>query len=119
VIEYHATAINTMGRPLNSNDPLPRELLLVLNKIAIESQFAECFTALGWDVDTRRFVVALTDDKFMIWMEEINSLLQNKQTKAKDLVKIIRKLNWAAKLLLLACYFLHCLRKLTFNKSNH
>ena len=67
-----------MERLLNSNDPLPREPLLVLNKLAAESQLAECFTALGWDVDMRRFVVVLTDDKFMIWMEEINSLLRNK-----------------------------------------
>ena len=99
--------IDVMGCPLNLNDSLPRDPLLALNKLAAESQLAESFTVLGWDVDTRKFTVALTDEKYTVWIGEINTLLQAQQTKVKKLVKLIGKLNWAAELLPLVRYFLH------------
>ena len=51
------------GRPLDSNEPTPRDDLVALNKLLAEVTPMEMQVGLGWKMDTRRFIMSLPDDK--------------------------------------------------------
>ena len=110
-------ALDCVGRPANTDDPLPRDPLPSLSKLAAEGQLSESFTVLGWNVNTRSFEVALSDEKCTAWMKELDDLIQSKKIKAKNLEKLLGKLNWAAEIIPLARYFLRRLRLLIKGKS--
>ena len=110
-------AMEIIGRPLNENDPLPREPLIALNKLLSEGGLDEHFIALGWMIDTRAFTVALTEDKFKAWSRALDDLIRSRSCTVKYLEETIGKLNWVAELMPLARYFLHRIRSTTLNKS--
>ena len=55
--------INTILRPLHTDEPLKRDEPLSLQNIAGEGQLAKCKTCLGWDIQTRSLQVLLPRGK--------------------------------------------------------
>ena len=57
-------AVHIMGRPRTGNEPIPREELLALKKLAAEGGLAEQQIFLGWLFDLRRLQISLPIHKF-------------------------------------------------------
>ena len=57
-------ALHTMARPAYDDDPLPRESMLALNKLASEGGLSKTITVLGWTLHLRPFLMSLPLDKF-------------------------------------------------------
>jgi hypothetical protein len=56
-------AIDLLGRPTHPDDPLPRDPLVAVKKVIAEGTPAEVLTILGWQIDTRRLIIQLPDEK--------------------------------------------------------
>eukprot|EP00957_Ditylum_brightwellii_P147269 11214154-Ditylum_brightwellii.AAC.1 len=56
-------AIHVAARPVSTNEPLPRDEMASLSKLATEAQAEEENTILGWFFDFRTLTVALPENK--------------------------------------------------------
>ena len=112
-------ALHMFRRPAHNNEPVPRDDLLSLNKLIIEGSSSEVKTALGWDIDTRRFTVSLPDDKYAEWSQQINSILKSGKVAPKKLESLIGRLNHAAFVIPLCRHFLNRLRNLLSRLKHH
>ena len=104
--------IHTLFRPLQSSEPLKRDDLLSLRKLAGEGQLAEQNTFLGWDINTVSMRVYLHEEKQTAWKNDIKEILASTKIKTDTLESLIGKLNHAAHVILPAQYFLNWLRHL-------
>ena len=78
-----ALAIHIFFRPVNENDPLPREDVLSLRKLLGEGKLEEVKVILGWMVDSRRFTIKLTEDKANAWIKDLDEIIKlTKERKA-------------------------------------
>ena len=68
-----ALAILTILRPPATNEPIPRDNVLSLRKLAAEGRLEEKKTVLGWDIDTRNFRISLPPDKADRWILDLIS----------------------------------------------
>jgi hypothetical protein len=59
-------AIHTVGRPVASQEPVPRNELTAEKKLIVESLLEEVKTTLGWLLDTRRLIIGLTIGKSLL-----------------------------------------------------
>ena len=57
-------------------EPIKRRALLSLPKLLAEGSPDDIQIVLGWWIDTRRMTIALPDDKFDAWMEDINEIIR-------------------------------------------
>jgi len=73
-------AIHTLCRPINPNDPIPREDCLSLGKGDEEGGLSECVTILGWTVNTRSLSITLPTKKFRRWDHDLSNILTRKKT---------------------------------------
>ena len=69
-----ALAIHTIFRPVNKEDPIDRDDVISIRKLLAEGKLEEIKVVLGWVIDTRRFLIMLTDDKADRWLLDINEL---------------------------------------------
>jgi hypothetical protein len=60
-------AIHTVGRPVASQEPVPRNELMAEKELIAESLLEKVKTTLGWLLDTRRLLIGLSMDKFAAW----------------------------------------------------
>jgi hypothetical protein len=88
-----ALAINSLARPLNENDPLPRHPMTSQKKLLAEGRMDECKVILGWQINTRSLQISLPLDKHLKWIYQIKSIISNKRVYQKQLESLIGRLN--------------------------
>lgn len=103
-------ALSILFRPLNKNDPLPRDDIVCERKQKAEALLEEVKTVLGWKIDTRTFHVYLPMDKLKHWNLDLEQAIQRKQIHIKTFESIIGRLNHAGFVIPFGKYFLSCLR---------
>ena len=95
-----ALALHTFFRPVNEDDPVPRDDILSLRKLLAEGRLEETKTVLGWYIDSRAFVIKLAADKALRWEMDMNDILKKIDDKTpvstKELESLIGKLNTAS-----------------------
>jgi hypothetical protein len=70
-------AIDTLGRPTRDDDPLPRDPIVATKKVTAEGTPTEVLTVLGWEIDTRRLLIKLPEEKAKLWSTEfLDALIQ-------------------------------------------
>jgi hypothetical protein len=92
-------------------EPVPRRPIFSPEKQAAEGTPAELQVVLGWLLDTRRLLLALPDDKFRAWSDDIQTVIESGVVTAQDLETIVGRLNHASHVLPLARHFLPRLRR--------
>jgi hypothetical protein len=103
-------AIEAVGRPNDGTCPsasITRENLVSLDKLHAEAGLSETKILLGWELDTRRLTVKLTQEKYDTWTKQIRDILaSNGKTTKKVLESLIGRLNHAATIVPTARHFL-------------
>ena len=93
-------ALHLVGRPLSLGSPesFPRDNLLAESKFLAEAKASERKTILGWEVNTRTFLVSLPKDKHQVWKKDLFRLadLPGRRATTKDIETMIGRLNHAA-----------------------
>jgi hypothetical protein len=69
-------AIDTLGRPVREDDPLPRDPIVATKKVTAEGTPTELLTVLGWTIDTRRMLIKLPEEKAKLWDAELQALIE-------------------------------------------
>ena len=104
-------AADVITRPVHKVEMAPRDESIQNTKLEGEGTPAERKVILGWLIDTRSLRIYLPIEKTILWIEQINEILKNdKKINAKELEKIIGRLNHAGFILPVARYFLNRLR---------
>jgi len=99
-------ALHALCRPTDPSEPIAREDCLSLGKLAEEGQLSECFTVLGWDIDTRCLTIALPKKKFSRWDKELGEIIACKKVSFALLETTVGRLNHAASACPVMRYFL-------------
>ena len=110
-------AIHIVGRPVAPQEPIPRHDIISLDKLQAEGRMEELKTDLGWHFDTRRLLVALSDDKYKAWSNKPTKLLSSGHTTHDELDTIIGQLNHITTILPTLLHFLSRLRSLKYAAS--
>jgi hypothetical protein len=105
-------AIHAMARPLQTEEPIPRETMAALNKLISEAGLTEQKVNLGWLFDTRRLLISLPDNKKIAWVREIDEMLELGKASAKRLEKNIGRYINVAQIIPAIYHFLNRLRSL-------
>jgi hypothetical protein len=71
-------ALHIVGRRHNPNrkESSPRDNILAIPKFLAKARPSERKVILGWIVDTRKFIVALPQDKFKMWTKSVEDILR-------------------------------------------
>jgi hypothetical protein len=85
-----------LSRPVHANEPLPRKCLLSLTKFIAEGTPEEVKVTLGWLLDTRRLLISLPDAKYLIWFNEIQSILDSRYATSEVLDRLLGRLQHVA-----------------------
>lgn len=88
-----ALAIHIFFRPVNEQDPLVREDVLSLRKLLGEGKLEEVKIILGWIVDSRRFIVKLTNDKAKAWIADLDDMINLTKERKTISVKSWQSMN--------------------------
>jgi hypothetical protein len=116
-------ALEAVGRPTDnhlSSAAITRDNLVSLDKLRAEAGLSETKTLLGWELDTRRLTVQLTQEKFDTWTKQIRDILAaNGKTSKKVLESLIGRLNHTASIVLTARHFLSRLFHAKSRASRH
>jgi hypothetical protein len=116
-IKRHAAsaplAIHIAMRPnAGEKEPITRREALSEAKLEAEGTPAEIQAVLGWDLDTRRLICALPEDKYRAWCEEIKAITirESKIVTRAELESVIGRLTHASWVVPLSRHFLSKLR---------
>jgi hypothetical protein len=105
-------AIDTCVRPKHANEPIPRKDMEARNKLQAEARLEEQKTVLGWLFDTQRLLVKLPTNKFIVWTNIIEEVMQNGTTTVKEMESVIGSLVHHGMAILFVYHFLSRLRDL-------
>jgi hypothetical protein len=89
-------AIDTTARPNHPKEPLPCESMDARDKLKAEAGPSETKMILGWSFDFRRLLISLPKNKFIAWTTNINKLLVEGSSTAKELESTIGRLGHLA-----------------------
>jgi hypothetical protein len=103
-------AIHTLCHPLDAAEHIFIEDCLSLGKLAEEGQLSECFTILGWDINTRSMKIALPIKKFHPWDKDLGEILFHKRVSYAVLESMVGRLNHAASACPIMRYFISRIR---------
>jgi hypothetical protein len=103
-------SIHILCRPLDPKEPIYRDDCLSLSKLAEEGQLSECFTFLGWQINTRRMTIALPSKKSQRWDKELSTIIFRKKVSFGGLESMLGRLNHAASAYPIMRYFLSRIR---------
>ena len=78
-------AIHAAARQKHEKEPIHREEMPALTKLAAEAGLEETKTILGWFFDFRRLLVSLPKNKYLVWRKELEELIETKSLNAKEL----------------------------------
>ncbi len=81
--------IKVAARPNDINEPIPREPVVVQDKLKAEGDLAETKVILGWHFNFRTLTVTLPEHKHIAWLTEIHKMLANSRTSKKALESTI------------------------------
>jgi len=116
-IKRHAAsaplAIHIAMRPnAGEKEPIPRREALSEAKLEAEGTPAEIQIVLGWELDTRRLICSLPEDKYVAWCKEISDILtHDSEPVSKALLEsVIGRLTHASWVVPLSRHFLSKLR---------
>jgi hypothetical protein len=99
-------AIHISFRPLDPSEKLQCKDCLSLDKLAEEGRLSEVFIVLGWSINTRLLTLALPKKKFHCWMEDLKGMLSSRKVTAKELERLIGRLNHTGAACPLTRYFI-------------
>ena len=105
-------AIDTTARPNHPNEPIPQESMDARDKLFAEAGLTEIKMILGWEFDPRRLEISLPENKFIAWTTDVNQLLAEGMTTAKELESTIGHLGHLALVVPGVYHFLSHLREL-------
>ena len=107
-------AMHVTSRPHagEANEPIPRRPILSQPKLLAEGSPAEIQVVLGWKIDTRRLLIALPDDKFTAWSEDLGQILSEPRCFYEDLDAMVGRLNHSSFVLPFARHFTSRIREL-------
>ena len=103
-------AIDTVARPIDPCEPLPRNPFISATNATAEGALEETKTVLGWVLNTRRFTISLPSHKFVAWSSEIKHILSKGSSNLKELERVLGRLSHAASILPMARHFLSRIR---------
>ena len=69
-------AMEVTSRPVTEHEPLPRDDMLALDKAHAEATPAETSIVLGWEINTRKLLMSLPNDKHVRWKADVKSILE-------------------------------------------
>ena len=99
--------MHTAGRPVYPNKPLPQDDLLCFQKIFGDGQLAEIETVTGWVINTRQFLVFLTNDKQTAWSTSLQAIISRGSSTYNDIETLVVHLNNCGYNMPLARHFFH------------
>ena len=100
-------AMELTGRPLATDEPLPRDPMPSMDKLLSEAGLEEEKCLLGWILNTRSLIISLHTEKHTQWTCSIQDILNaSGRTNKKVLEVTLGRLNHAATVLPLARHFL-------------
>ena len=70
-------------RPVQADEPLPRDAMLAIEKALAEGALAEIQVVLGWLIDTHWLLISLSPEKFNWWIAELNAALDTAQSNGR------------------------------------
>ena len=111
-------AIHTVARPLHRVEPIPRDEMAAWQKLFAEGALGEQKIILGWFFDFRRLTVALPENKFAAWSENIPSTLLAGKTTPHEPEQLIGRLGHLSTVVPMVHHFLSRLRDLHFRLRN-
>ena len=103
-------ALHTIARPVHDDDPLPRESMIALNKLASEGGLSETITVLGWTFHLRPSLISLPLDKINNFTCMCDAFISSRIIDKAGLTSLVGKLNWVTEIQPLTRYFLNRLR---------
>ena len=106
--------LHLLAKPFynKTNDQPSHEYILSMKKWRAEGKQEEHKIVLGWEIDTRAFVVKLPEDKHIAYTNQINQVLQAGKIEHKNLENMIGRLQRASYVAPHSKYFLNRLRTL-------
>ena len=111
-------AVHLISRPTDPAEPIPRDDILSLKKLAGEGKMEEIKIILGWEINTRALTISLPEAKYVAWTRDISHFLQQSSVRAKTLETNIGRLNHVGFTIPMMRHFLNCLRKLFSQAQN-
>ena len=109
---YIEEAIEVATRPFDPNEPIPRELMVALEKLIAEGGLMETKMILGWLFNFRTLTVTLPEHKYIAWSWEIKQMIEKRWTTKKQLESTIRRMGHVGFVIPWVYHFLSCLRSL-------
>jgi hypothetical protein len=94
------------GQPIKADESLERDDLLSLTKLMAEATPAEHQMILDWVIDMRQLLIALPENKYVAWVQEIDTLLHEDRGTHKALKQLNGHLNHAGFIIPALCHFL-------------
>jgi hypothetical protein len=100
-------ALEIVGRPIYEQEPLIRDELASKSKLLAESGLSETKCMLGWEFNTRKLSIKLSDDKYSVWARQIQEILDARGRTSKKTLEIVTgRLNHAASVIPISRHFL-------------
>ena len=105
-------AMHVTSRPHAGDDrePITRRPLLSLPKLLAEGNPAEVQTVLGWTIDTRRLRIALPDDKFIAWRDDMHRIGTQRGGEFHEIDTLVGRLNHTSFVIPMSRHFMGRLR---------
>jgi hypothetical protein len=112
-------AMETIGRPISDQEPLPRDPLPSMDKLLSEADLSEVKCLLGWVLNTRQLRIHLHTEKYTRWKSDIEAIISSKKASNKKILEVILgRLNHASTILPMARHFL-CRLSFVTTKSSY
>jgi hypothetical protein len=111
--------IHILGRPVATNEPIPRDDLNSLKKLAAEGLPEEQKICLGIMIDTYRLIAALPKHKYKAWTDSIRKFMEAGKIGFKDLEELIGRLEHVNFIQPPGRHFLGRLRALQYSFGLH
>jgi hypothetical protein len=82
-------ALDAASRPVLPDEPLPRDHMLATDKVLAEGTPAELQIILGWQLNTRRLLMSLPDNKHTAWQRDITGVLRSAECNQRVKHKVL------------------------------
>jgi hypothetical protein len=111
--------IHTLGRPVDKDDPIPRDDLNSLKKLSAEGLPEESRICLGITLDTYLLTAALPKHKYKAWSNSIRAVMKAGHIGFHDLEELIGRLEHINQIQQPGRHFLGRLRALLYSFGLH
>ena len=122
IVAAPCTIIHALAKQYSDKVNLPRDDLIELGKCIAEGAPSEAKICLGWLLNTRTLKLSLPRHKFLAWIKELQSFIDNKSCSLKSLESMIGKLENVISVFKIAGHFMNNIYTLKLKaerKSQH